>query len=80
MKLYMILDADEGVLAWAGTQSDAKKAKKARPGAEEVREFDFPTSKPELLELLNASFVTVTTEDELPFEPTTGKNTDDKLK
>lgn len=78
MKLYLILDADEGVLAWAGTQSDAKKAKKARPGAEEVREFDFPTSKPELLELLNRDFVSKT-DDTLPFEPT-NKNTDDKLK
>jgi len=56
MKLYMILDADEVILDWEGTQSTAKKAKKDRPGAESWREIEVPTSKPELLEFLKNNF------------------------
>lgn len=57
MRLYMIIDEAEGILGWAGSQADAKKAKKERPGAKEIREIDFPTAKAELLPFLNANFV-----------------------
>ena len=57
MRLYMVLDENEGILAWAGSQADGRAKKKERPGAKEVREIDFPTKKEDLLPFLNQNFV-----------------------
>lgn len=62
MKLYIIIDESESILGWAGTQADARKAKKERPGAKEWREIEVPTSKTDLLKFLNDNFVSTPSE------------------
>jgi hypothetical protein len=60
MRLYMVLDASENILSWAGSQGDARKAKKARVGAKEFREIEVPTKKEDLLAFLNQHFSSTT--------------------
>ncbi len=57
MKLYIIIDASEAILGWAGTVANARAAKKARVGAKEWREIEVPTNKVDLLAFLNNNFV-----------------------
>jgi hypothetical protein len=59
MRLYMILDESESILDWAGSMADGRKAKKARAGAKEIREIDFPTKKEDLLPFLKTHFVSL---------------------
>jgi hypothetical protein len=65
MRLYKIagISADDGcVIAWAGTQADAKAAAKTMKddftmeSKPEIEEVDFPTDKPSLLTYLNTYF------------------------
>ena len=63
MKLYTITDADGAILAWAGSQEDARKAKKARPGATKWEETNVATDKVGLLDFLNTNVVSTITAD-----------------
>jgi uncharacterized coiled-coil protein SlyX len=51
MKLYTITDTEGTILAWAGTQVDARHAAKDMEG--DCQEFDVPTNKEDLLEFVN---------------------------
>ena len=51
MKLYVTTDKEGNVLAWAGTQSDARAAKKEH-GGKDWSEVEVPTGKQDLLAFL----------------------------
>jgi hypothetical protein len=51
MKLYTATEKDGTVLAWAGTQAEARAAKKEKNAAT-WQEVEVPTNKTELLEFL----------------------------
>jgi streptogramin lyase len=52
MKLYTVTDKSKKILAWAGTQGDARAARRDM-NAHSWQPFDVPTSKAEFLGFLN---------------------------